>query len=416
MSAWKKEVADAILKPMPSLELCGLEPKANSDEGSITVVYQSDIADKSPVRAKGEKLWLNTMMTPRTERHTLVSPQPQPQSSLPKIEKLSGLSNSNIPAFRETTPRGHNSGKKIRRLTGLEVHGEALDRYGEVSPLSSNGNDYGYGGPITAVFALDYYDVATVPSALPRPPSSFDFDSDSSPRTVGTPETGGSIPISIGSDTSGADAKASTATTTKSRHHRRRASFIAKVFGRAASTPNTPVPPVPPLSAAPKSTPLPALSPHSSSSSPSPPRTNPPRPVRTFPPLYPSLPRAATTAAAATTTTTTTTTMTVIKPPGRRQTDPTLTKTGLKAKKSMSALVGAAAGLIGVKSRSTGSGSWKGRAGEMTEEERRRWKEEVMKTIQVVPATGGEPGMLGEGVRMGGQQQQVRVGVGLGLI
>lgn len=129
VSAFSKEVDEALATP---------EPVAPSDDGSIYLVYRretasdtgnaelADLPDRQTNRDRREELKINTVSIPREAPDTVLSPQPQPRSSLPKVQKISGLSNA--PAFRETTPTGHNSEKKIHRLTGLGVPPEAAGR------------------------------------------------------------------------------------------------------------------------------------------------------------------------------------------------------------------------------------------------------------------------------------------------
>ncbi len=121
VSAFSKEVDEALATP---------EPVAASDQGSIYLVYRRDaesdaggaeIFDRPGKRASKKRgdLKVNTAGVLRAALDTLRSPQPQPRSSVQKVQKLSGLPNA--PAFRETTPTGHNPGKKVHRLMGLGV-------------------------------------------------------------------------------------------------------------------------------------------------------------------------------------------------------------------------------------------------------------------------------------------------------
>ena len=164
VSAFSKEVDDALATP---------EPVAASDQGSITLVYRrdsalgareaevSDCPERRANKKKREDLKVNTAGVLRAALETLRCPQPQPRSSLHKVQKISGLPNA--PAFRETTPTGHSSEKKVHRLMGLGVAPEVTERerkiraekqkqqYSEVSPLSN----YSYENPMTAVSDLD---------------------------------------------------------------------------------------------------------------------------------------------------------------------------------------------------------------------------------------------------------------------
>jgi hypothetical protein len=82
------------------------------------------------------------------------------------------------------------------------------------------------------------------PSRDPELRSTFDFDSDSdnnnnntNSHTIGTPETGGSIPIPIASETTRPKK------TPKARRRSHGSSIMAKVFRRSSASPTTPAPP-----------------------------------------------------------------------------------------------------------------------------------------------------------------------------
>ncbi|KAH6651086.1 hypothetical protein F5144DRAFT_589395 [Chaetomium tenue] len=168
VSAFSKEVDEALATPAPVvspaegsiyLMFCG-DP---ADNGQAETTHNPDkIADKYQ---RKEGLKVNTAGVPRAESETLRSPRPQHKLSISRIQKLSGV---NAPTYRETTPTGHDSAKKLQRVTGIGVLSEAIQQqkrireehkiqsHGEeVSPLSNNGSDYGSEEPKTAVSELD---------------------------------------------------------------------------------------------------------------------------------------------------------------------------------------------------------------------------------------------------------------------
>ncbi|KAK3309606.1 uncharacterized protein B0T15DRAFT_488323 [Chaetomium strumarium] len=107
-------------------------------------------------------------------------------------------------------------------------------------------------GRLTPRFHVQERSALPYLSPEPGPRSVFEFDSDDhGAGTVGTPETGGSIPLSIPS--SGGDCPNSA-----SRPRHTSSSMMAKVFRRISASPTTPTPPVP------NNTPLEASFPRSS--------------------------------------------------------------------------------------------------------------------------------------------------------
>ncbi|EAQ93607.1 hypothetical protein CHGG_01842 [Chaetomium globosum CBS 148.51] len=168
VSAFSKEVDEALATPAPVvspaegsiyLMFCG-DP---TDNGQAETTSNTDkIAEK---HQKKEGLKVNTAGVPGAESELLRSPQPQHKLSISKIQKISGV---HAPTYRETTPTGHDSAKKIQRVTGIGVLSETIQQqkrireehkiqlHGEeVSPLSNNGSDYGSEEPKTAVSELD---------------------------------------------------------------------------------------------------------------------------------------------------------------------------------------------------------------------------------------------------------------------
>jgi hypothetical protein len=169
VSAFSKEVDDILATPEPvvtpdegsiHLMLCR---EATSDNGRAEIVYPADRHTKDK-NQKREELKVNTADVPRGGVETLSSPQPQHKASISKVYKISGLENA--PTYRQTTPTGHNSEKKVQRVTGLGVPSEEIEQHrqirrehkiqvhGEVSPLSNTGSDLSP-EERTAVSAID---------------------------------------------------------------------------------------------------------------------------------------------------------------------------------------------------------------------------------------------------------------------
>jgi hypothetical protein len=175
VSTFSKEVDDALATPEPvdtpdegSIYLMFFHDSV-SDNGDAEIVYTTD--KHANQKQKREELKVDTAGVARGQFNTPMSPQSK--SSISKVYQISGVRNA--PTFRETTPTGHNSEKRIHKLTGLGVDPEAAkheqkmwegknEHLGEISPYSNDGCE---DEPETAVSALsDKADPGTAPGFL----------------------------------------------------------------------------------------------------------------------------------------------------------------------------------------------------------------------------------------------------------